>query len=402
MAPTFWRTSMSNNNRIIVIILTGIVLILSTMSVNWFIKNYELQEVDDQSGYSKEARRNKFLAAEYFLRELGYEVESDSNRARLLEPHTANETILLNSYGPNLSPSHFDSLKQWIASGGHLIFTTNDFHNESNEEDDENKTPFNQLLIEYGIQAWYTNFTEDLPYPEGDYVYKFILHNDENVNLKFYPSYHLRDTKNIADFTLRDQYGIHLLQFKIGNGTVTVLSDNFLFSNYNLGENDHAYLLSVLGATNTLENSKILLLYNIESDSIFTLIWKNAKHASIAFLIFIAIVLWSMQNRFGPIQKLNDFSSRNIIEHLNATARYSWRKDKGIRLLHQSRLSFEQTLLARYPVLKNMSTSERAEHLSKILETDISSIDLALFHEPQSTNEYINSTHELQKLWVLQ
>lgn len=393
---------MTNERRIIGLILIGVIGFAAISSVKWFFNNYEKQEVEKTTGYSSEARRNKFLAAEYYLREQGFEVESDSNRARLLEPHESNQTILINDYGPKLSPTHFKELIRWIESGGHLIFTANDFDYFSKDDEDEYSNydfKNNQLLEEYGIIPRYTDFDED---KEDEDVSKYILSNSTEIKADFSTSTVLLDTNHLASLSLNDKYGPHLLQLDIGEGKLTVLSDNYFLSNESIGEHDHAYLLSVLSAGNRSDNKNFLLLYNNKSDSIFSLIWKYGKQACIAFLALLILSLWSMRNRFGPVLPNTTFVHRNITEHLRAISRFSWRQDHGVQLLSQSRLACENALLKRYPTLKQMSTQERLAHISKILDMNPEKVHSALYFEPKSTNEYITSSHHLQKIWILQ
>ncbi len=399
---------MTNDRRIVALLLVGLLAIFITISTKWFFNNFEKKEVEKNTGYSTEARRNKFLAAEYYLRDLGYEVESDSNRARLLETHENYQTILINDYGPKLSPTHFKKLKQWIENGGHLIFTASDFQYSYDEGDEYTGNDFknNQLLEEYGILPSYTNFDEykeDSDFDnEEQAISTYMLRDSTEISIDFSSSTQLLDTTDSASLSLNDRYGTHLVQLDIGEGKLTVLSDNYMLSNDYIGEHDHAYLLSSLNEINKSSSKKALLLYNNQSDSIFTLIWKHGKEACIAFLALLILSLWSLHNRFGPIMPIIDYSNRNITEHLRAIARFSWRQDHGIHLLNQSRIAREISLLKRYPTLKQMSTQERMQHISDILDIEPAKVHSALYFEPKSTNEYINSSHYLQKLWILQ
>lgn len=416
---------MSRDKRIGIIIITGLAIICSVLAYQWFQNNYAYKDVEQTTGYSAKARLNKFLAAEYYLQELNYEVESDSNRARLLELDTQAQIIFINSYGPKLSPTHFSELIQWLENGGHLIFTVTNFqyapindseifsnnngagedaYNDAFNEDEFYDYDFknNQLLEKYGIQGQYINFSAKLTETDEKVLTEHILENGNNINLDFAIDKHLLDLTGDASLTIADRYGIHLLQKNIGKGKLTVLSDNSLFSNYSIGEHDHAYFLSQLISSTQSSKIKILLLYNSESDSIFTLIWKYGKQACIAFLALIILGLWSLQNRFGPILPNANYSNRNIVEHLRAIARFSWRQDRGVKLLQQSRMECENSLLSRYSTLKEMSAQERMQHLSKVLDMQPEEIHSALYFEPKSTNEYINSSHYLQKIWILQ
>ena len=401
---------MSSEKRIPILIFVGLALILAVAGTKWVFENFEYKEVEKTTNYSAKARRNKFLAAEYFLQKLGFDAESDGNRSRLLDVNDSEKTILLNHYGPKLSPTRFNNLKNWIKDGGHLIFTATNFQYVNNEDEEydyfgnttSEEYKKNQLLEEFGILPQYTQFDDNKPYPYDQDSHAYTLKNGKKIRINFSPDTQLIDINKNASFALKDEYGYHLLQYQIGNGKLTVLSDNNFLTNTNIGEFDHAYLLWLLNLDKENENNKILLLYNTQSDSIFTLLWKYSKHACIAFFALLILWLWSMQNRVGPILSLKNYSKRNIIEHLNAVARFNWRQDHGKQLLNQSRKTCENNLLKRYPVLKNMSIDERSLHMAKVLDLSSDEIYQALYFEPKSTNEYIHSSHHLQKLWIIQ
>ncbi len=397
---------MTNDRRIVALLLIGLCVIFIVLGAKWFNNNFDYKDVEKHNGYSATAKRNKFLAAEYYLRELGHDVESDSNRARLLEEQLNYQTILINNYGPKLSQTHFKKLKTWIENGGHLIFTVNEFQYVADENEEDNYTDHgfrhNQLLEEYGIQARYTNFSKDLSYPTDNKPTSYALNTNTNVNIYFQPDRQLIDSYDIASYSLSSRFGAHLLQFDIEKGKLTVLSDNMFLSNEHIGEHDHAFLMSYLNKEISSTGQKILLLFNNQSDSIFSLIWKNGKQACIAFIALLILFLWSLRNRFGPILPNNSYSNRSIIEHLNAIGKFSWRQDHAIHLLNHSRIACENSLLKRYPTLKQMSTQERLEHISNILDIEPDKIHSALYYQPTSTNEFITSSHHLQKIWILQ
>jgi len=372
-----------NDRRLISLLLVGLIIILTALGIKWFFNNFERQDVENNTGYSTKARLNKFLAAEYYLRKLGFNVDSDSTRIRLLDDHNQFNTILMNDYGPKLSPTHFKELIAWIENGGHLIITPSDYKYSYSENDNQNidyDFKNNQLLEKFGITPSYTNYDEFKNESDdnkcndcSDDEYKapvFKLNEQQDISIDFSSSTHLIDRNYNASFSLNSIYGNHLLQYDIKNGKLTVLSDNHILNNYNIGSHDHAYLLSLLINNDHSSDNKILLLYNVKSDSIFSLIWKYGKEACIAFLALLIISLWSMRNRIGPLLPNHSFTNRNITEHLRAIARFSWRQDHGIQLLSQSRMTLENTLLKRYPALKPMSTRERLQHISEILDIE--------------------------------
>lgn len=377
--------------------LSLVVLVLCVLAGMWLYKNFEYKDVEEWTNYSKKARLNDFLAAEYFFKELGFDVESSGDRSRLLREHQPDEVIILNDYGPNLSPSRYEQLKNWLANGGHLIFEARDYFDEELLESG------NQILDEYNIRLHYSLFDFD-SYQDNDedddvtsYINSYTLPSGEEIDADFYFGNHLLDEDGIATLSLASEYGVHLLQFPVGNGLVTVTSDSDFIQNWSIKENDHAYLLWWL-ITKGTDNPNLLLLYDVASDSLFGLLWKHAQEACIALLIFTVVFLWSLRNRLGPMLLEKNTAMRDISEHFKAVGRFSWREDKAGLLLNETRKECEYELTGRYPVMRDMSENERCEYLAKILDVPYDYINEALYKEVSSTNEFIRFTYHLQKL----
>ena len=59
----------------------GIVCVVATVGLAaWFFLTHERITEETYVGFQGEARANEFLAAEYLLKELGYEADSRSSR----------------------------------------------------------------------------------------------------------------------------------------------------------------------------------------------------------------------------------------------------------------------------------------------------------------------------------
>ncbi|PCH61270.1 MAG: hypothetical protein COC05_01655 [Gammaproteobacteria bacterium] len=392
---------MSRGHRLIAIILFGLALVLVTKAGFWIAENYEYKEVEKQTGYSQKATINTFLAAEYFLKKFDIDVESSDERALLLQPHSSNETIVLNDYGLNLSQSRYEQLKQWLVSGGHLIMTAYDYYDEDKQKSG------NKLLDEYGIRLYYNYENKDDEETNDDEklelnISQYVLPNGEEVSIEFDRYKDLFDAYDEADFYLASDTGTHLLQYRIGEGLLTVTTDNDFLNNLGIAENDHAYLLWWLIQANHTKDSKIWLLYNVEVDSLLVLLWKHAGEACIAFVLLVFVAMWSLRKRIGPLAQEPDNGQRDIGEHLKAMGRFAWREDRAQHALSQSRQLCDKSLQSRYPALKDMSVSQRCQYLAKILDVPEADIEQALYREIKSTNEFISTTFYLQQLRVLQ
>ena len=77
-----------------------LVLILAAALTTWFLNNFERRPREIETGFSAEARRNGFLAAERFLRRLDIDAESVSGRELLRDLPAPNDVLLVNGLGP--------------------------------------------------------------------------------------------------------------------------------------------------------------------------------------------------------------------------------------------------------------------------------------------------------------
>lgn len=131
------------------LLLGAIVLILIGACYWWSTKLvWEEKEVD--RGYSKEAYRNGFLAAEIFLRKHGVQATTVKNLS-LLDNQSwrniklgAHDTIVIVNGYKALSEERYDSLYDWVENGGTLITSTqNPFVGTHTSEEDVLLSDFN-------------------------------------------------------------------------------------------------------------------------------------------------------------------------------------------------------------------------------------------------------------------
>ena len=103
--------------RIGIYLAVGAVLGLAMLGTWWFVGNFERVEVDVRRGYSQEARRNPFLAAERYLARLDLDVRSIAGRDLLLNSPSEPGTLIINNFGPDLSAGAPDSAHRVVALG---------------------------------------------------------------------------------------------------------------------------------------------------------------------------------------------------------------------------------------------------------------------------------------------
>lgn len=122
---------------------------------------------------------------------------------------------------------------------------------------------------------------------------------------------------------------IHLAYFDIGEGSITITSDNYIWSNRRIDCHDHAYALWSL----VNPNGRVWFLINQDAPSLAAIIWQQARYAVLAVLLALIFWLWAKGTRFGPVFIVEQQGRRSLAEHIYASAMLLWRKQQHPQLL---------------------------------------------------------------------
>lgn len=211
--------------------------------------------------------------------------------------------------------------------------------------------------------------------PEFIY-YDYVAHdsdNDENAE---------SDDESEEDYHY-DKSHEHLLYFDIGEGSVTITSDNHIWSNQRIDCHDHAYGLWRL----INPEGRVWFLINQDAPSLASILWRNASYGVSAGIIALILWLWANSVRFGPVLVVEQSGRRSLAEHIYASAMLLWRKQQHPQSLNLLRKEIFDRLDEQHPHLNQPSGDQRMEflhHITGIAQTDIKQ---ALFadglHHPQ-------------------
>ena len=367
-----------NEGRILKILLTGALAVIAAWGTAWFLQNFERATREVSSGYSKEARRNPFLAAERFLHRIGGHAESIASNDLWRELPSSNDTIIVYHYMPPAGAVRRQALKDWVSKGGHLVVSADDTLLADDDEASDtgrkgkndrrrskNKKP-QGLLAELGVRVHRRSFSllDEKGKKDGDDVFaiKFADYADP-VQVRFRSLRYLEDLDGEATAAVPCYQGYCLLQYDVGDGLVTVLSDNSFLTNSNIGDHDHALALM---------------------PSLPELMWRYGPQALIAIGVMLALWLWRMGSRLGPALPPLGRPRRDIGEHLEASANYLWRIDGGQHLFRANQQRIEQAWVAKHYLLRPLDRPQPVER--------------ALYGEYVSDRDFIELSSYLQIL----
>lgn len=380
------------------LILALIVIALSTYSFFYLFESYEKTE---DLGWDKKARRNPYLAAEQYLTKTGLQVTSSDNFDKLVQL-PPNGMVFISNSSQTLTPKRIDKILEWVEQGGHLIIAApiydkdkqdyllsrfnveNHEINESGDSEPEKQSRLSEQLEEINKSIQENKDKEDVKEKKDD------IAEDEITTLKFtdldspirmhfspdtgltHPSFYKQENKKAdeiePEYWTGSEYGTHFMQFDVGYGLLSIISDNTIWQSDRIDVLDHAYLLWLLSN----KNSEVVLLYGAYMPSIFYFIWKYAAEMVITLGLLLMAWLLYRSRRFGPIRLSTEFAHHSMAEHIKASAEYLWRDNQYEQLIEPLRNEIKNRTQLHYPSFGSLNQKQQQEliHEFSSLPTD--------------------------------
>ena len=345
---------MTRNSRLL-LLLAGLVLL--GLSVWGLYQNIEFYEDTEHSSWSSKALHNPYLAAQQFMERSGIEVIDVDSLARLDRIDDLS-TLLFSDDNQIRTPRQLNQLIEWLEAGGNVIYSAS-----SVEHDDD------LLLQKFSVEV---DFPEDESKEEidaqsvGDSLREYnrqieagksreeivaSLGKPESSNTKVSFSDEIGDLEIAFDTdrvlmhsTFEDgdaeveyepfswsnsEHGVHMMQFEVGEGLLTLVSDPAIWTSYEIDTQDHAYLLWLLSS----QESGFAILRSVFRESLWTLTKKNAPELLLAMGLLIAITMWRLGGRFGRLLPRDLSRRRALGEHFSSLSHYLWKRRRGKYLI---------------------------------------------------------------------
>lgn len=371
-------------NRVFLGFLLLLLLALSLLGGFWFAQHFERHSEQVRSGFSDAARRNPWLAAERFLQRLGMQVDSLSGREYLLAPPLESGVLLVRDLGPSLPPERQERLLEWVAAGSHLVVAL-----ARVPAADE---PNHALLERFGVSLHEVELSDRAD--SADSVAVQLPGAGESILVAFDPARSLHLNEMSADWQVPVAAGYHLLRFRHGSGTITLLSDNRFLSNREIDAQDHALLLARLvnGAP------RGWLLYSSQMPSLLELSWQHAPYLLVSGCLVLLVLLWRLTQHSGPLLTQTNPTRRDLLEHLQAAAEFLWQQDRASGLQGTTRRQAEKRWLRSHPLLGRLDQDARCEWLAERTGLTPQAIKQALYTEQIDERGLIQASAILQRL----
>ena len=381
----------------------------------------EFYEETERSGWSPEALRNPYLAAQRFMTGSDIEV-TDVDSLVKLEQLDGLGTLFFSDANQVRNPRQLSQVMDWLQAGGNVIYSANDIDHDDDlllskfaveveldkrEQGGDAAKPLSEKLRDYNRQIEEGKSREDiareLDRPETAITRIRFGDDIGEIEVAFDTSRVLQHAGISDDSAEVDhqpfswsssEYGVHMMQFEVGDGLLTVLSDPGIWTSYEIDKYDHAYLLWLLSSG----DGNFAILRSVLRESVWVLMKRHASELLIATGLFIAFLLWRLGSRFGRLLPRELSRRRALGEHFSSVSLYLWHRRRGAYLLAPLR----QSVLRRASLsLGEFTRAEPARQLELIAQrcgVDVESVAQALNHDDFNEASFVDTVRLLKHI----
>lgn len=383
---------------------------------------YERYEYEMKSGYSQEARRNPYLAAQLFVEQRGHKATTEASKLKFSEFGKNDAVIITNVDAMLITETQIDNALSWVENGGTLIVgikkrletgysITNEFDliayeterfsddleevlgdvqseettsermrrinenikkqqaEEKNSEQQDSKNDKQELSDTlqkvFKANTFYVNANQEKL--EIELLRDFALDHGEIDYSKLNGAIKSKSSKKYSSIKWDgDEQGPRLVEFQYGKGKFIASVDLRMWANRRIGDVDHAYLLSHL----TKDKGTVRIYYDFVSVSLWKLLKQHYLHTLVAFSVFLCAWLWFYGLRVQPLKQFVTNERRDFNEHLQAGASFL-AEQQTTALLKPIEEDVQQQMNRFYPNFKNLTHLDQAKAL--IEQTQLSS-----------------------------
>ena len=313
----------------------------------------EFYQETEESSWSIDALRNPYLAAQKFMAESGIAV-TDVDSLVKLDQLSSLGTLFFSDANQVQTPRQLRQVMDWLKVGGNVIYTADSVAHsddlllrefevevEWREFEDEaagEEKPLSETLREYNRQIEDGKSREDIVRAlneeedslttvqfSDDIGALEVAFNDAKILTQPYIADSESDTSHQPFSWSYSAYGVHMMQFEVGSGLLTIISDPGIWTSYQVDQYDHAYLLWLLSSG----EGNFAILRSVLRDSIWVLMARNATELLIAAGLILLIWIWRSGYRFGRLLPRDLAHSRALGEYFSSISHYLWHRRHG-------------------------------------------------------------------------
>lgn len=352
------------------LLITAGAVLLAALAAAGFLATHDRVPTREWVPPSGEARLREFLAAQRLAERMGREA-SEVRSLPALEQLPAEGTLILPNRRQALPPAQLAGLLAWVERGGHLIAEAEYFGVAD---------PLFEAL----------NVVRSPAEPERRPLVVEVPRTGRRLQVYFGDAMRLEMAPDDVRLRAGGAGNARLVSFARGRGMVTVATSLRFARNPSFDDptaerlkralpsiaaDDHAELLWQL--VSLTPGRELLVYFRPERLSLWGFLAEHAAAALAAFGLLLALWLWSIAPRFGPIAPDATPGRRRLLDHLRASGRYYWAHGLRSRLVVAARDAALRRMARAQPDFALASPAERAARLASL--AGISGEDAARF-----------------------
>ncbi|HEU6456113.1 MAG TPA: DUF4350 domain-containing protein [Roseateles sp.] len=378
-------------------------LILAAL-VAWASSRYEWVEESVPGSVKGEAGRDQYYATRLLVERLGYSVAVINDPTQLTQQPTSSTIVALQKFPAIITRRLEPQLLAWVRNGGHLIMSSDNMSADfktavglsavgmhAEERMPKGKLPPQIVAVEgreievslphcevFAISQeplWSASVNGYRPYASScaaDAGGNDAVSDDDDTE-------EAEATKQ-QPVALSSNPALAMARWQVGKGTLTALCSTMPLRNAFVGKHRNAELAARLLLDG--RNGAIVFAPRPEFPSLFEWLIDNAWTVIVSALALLALALWHVMPRFGPMLPAPAPARPGLREHLRAVATFHLRKHHYAALLQAGREQC-QRLLERHP--DKQTLADVAAHIGMSAAT----LHDALHLQPQSRADYL-------------
>lgn len=379
--------------RFLVVAITCLCLGVGTI---WFLSHFERRTEKEWTGFQGKARRDPWLAAERLVQRMG----GSAAAVHVLDTDTLPRTATLLMPGGRLAldARSRERVLAWVRRGGRLVVAA--------------EPPYmrDPLLDALGVRRQAVN--PAAPPKEAGGAHEDAREEKTRrddfrmpvsitlppdlppVIVRMRRAIHLQARNPLARFG--NDGTITALLLAHGNGRVLVLNGFDAFTNFSIGEEDHAEFLWRVVQVDGMRPSAFFFS---DPHKLSLVEWfrDNAWTAVAGAGLLLLAWLWRNAPRFGPVVPDPDRARRRLLDHLRASGRFLWKHGGSQRLTDAAREACVRRVLRTYPELLGVAEADREAHVAELLGLDAGQSRLLFSREaPPRALDFIRTIQVFQ------
>jgi hypothetical protein len=358
-------------------LIVGCLAALVALSVAWFRANFEKAPVKEWVGPTGEARTRQFLAAERLAERMGWSA-TELRSLPSISALPADGVLVLPNGRQALSVGRLSDVVEWVERGGSVLVEA------------ESLGVPDPLLELVGVERSQGVVAKTLGADLGA---------GRRISVAMPGDMRLVPLAGRAvHFRVGAIDNLKLVSFRWREGGVVSVATSLNFArNRAIGLNDHAELFWHL--VSDADAPELVVYWSPTRLSLSDFLRENAAPALIALGLALALWLWSIGPRFGPVAPDAPPGRRRLLDHLRASGRYFWTSGLRSRLVVAARDAALRRIARAQPDFVSASQAERIARLSSLAQ--ISREDAARFLSAAGAMrgaDFVKITHHAQRV----